>query len=289
MSGFFKRKFPVLLEEGVTIGVDEVIKTARGQEMLKATGSIDGIKREFINGFSSSLIPVTLGLEVYITSFSYAPPGVESVNGLLSQWRGYGHDGGYAIIFDTKGLKELCAKEQQRYKHAIVNFSDVDYHQADWQTNPKRYEEIIKWERSVREIISRIVIEGGLEKKAEVLFEPIVALATRHKHIGFQEEREVRIAAIRLPGKMLREAAVRGMDAPLTKKVFFYSRSGLPIPYISLFDGIPPEEKKVLPIKEIVVGPHVDKVKRRESVLMLLEELRIEVPVRVSEIPYLGR
>jgi len=31
MSGFFRRKFPVLLEEGVTIGVDEVIKTARGQ------------------------------------------------------------------------------------------------------------------------------------------------------------------------------------------------------------------------------------------------------------------
>ncbi|CUA82423.1 Protein of unknown function (DUF2971) [Gulbenkiania indica] len=289
MNGFFKHKFPVLLEDAVDRGIAQVIETPRGQAMLEHTGSVEGIKREFLHGFNTSLIQVTLALEVYVTSFCYAPPGVESVNGLLSQWRGYGIDGGYAIIFDTQKLFELCEKEQEKYKHAFMNFSDVDYHQADWQTNSHRHEETIEWEQSVRKVISDVVVEGDLQTKAEQLFVPIVAQAVRHKHVGFQEEREVRIATVRLPKKLLTDAANMGMDIPPPKKVSFYNRSGLPVPYISLFDGIPREEKTPLPIKEIVVGPHRDKVRRKQSVEMLLEEIGLDVPVRVSEIPYLGR
>lgn len=289
MSGFFKHKFPALLDEGVCRGIPRVIETPRGKSMLEHAGSVEGIRREFLHGFNSSLKEVTLALEVYVTSFCYAPSGIEYTNGLLSQWRGYGVDGGYAIIFDTQELLDLCGKEQERYKHAFMNFSDVDYHQADWQTNPDRHEETIEWEESVRKTISKIVIEGDLEKKAEDLFIPIVAQAVRHKHVGFQEEREVRIATVRLPKRLLKEAAAQGMDVPPPKKVYFYNRSGLQVPYIALFDDIAKEKSGSLPIREIVVGPHRDKFKRKQSIEMLLEELGIEIPVRVSEIPYLGR
>lgn len=289
MSGFFQHKFPVLLDEGISAGLSQVLKTERGQKMLEFAGSIEGIKKEFAHGFNASLVPATLALEVYVTSFCYADPAVESANGLLSLWRGYGHDGGYAIIFDTKGLMELCAKEQDYYKHAFLSFSDVDYHRADWQNNPRRHEETVEWERSVREIISRIVMEGNLEERAEQLFTPIVAQAVRHKHVGFQEEREVRIAVVRLAKKLLKQATTLNMTTPPSKKVYFSARSGLAVPYISLFDGIAAEGKTNLPIKEIVVGPHRDKVKRKQSIEMLLEELEIEIPVRTSEIPYLGR
>lgn len=257
--------------------------------MLKLCGSIEGVKQEFVKGFNLSLPQATLNLEVYVTSFCFARPGIESANGLLSQWRGYGIDGGYALIFDTKRLNELCVKENENYQHAFFSFSDVDYHDADWQTNVQRHEETIAWEESVREIISRIVIEGDLQEKAEELFVPVVAQAVRHKHIGFQEEKEVRIAIVRLPKKLLKDAAANGMSSPPPKKISFYNRCGLPIPYVSLFDGVSPEEKAAFPIKEIVVGPHRDKLKRQQSVQILLEEIGIDIPVRVSEIPYLGR
>lgn len=45
----------------------------------------------------------------------------------------------------------------------------------------------------------------------------------------------------------------------------------------------------IMPIKEIVVGPHRDKLRRQQAVQMLLEELEIQAEVRVSDIPFLGR
>lgn len=116
---------------------------------------------------------------------------------------------------------------------------------------------------------------------------PIVALAIRHKHRGFKEEREVRIAAVRSSKEIIRAAKELG-NVPLNKAVSFYPRSGVLVPYISLFDGIPAEERK-LPIREIVVGPHPDKLKRQQAAQMLVDELEIEATVRVSDIPFLGR
>jgi hypothetical protein len=51
--------------------------------------------------------------EPYLTSFCGVANSVISESGLLSQWRGYGIDGGYAIVFDTKALKALVAQEKE--------------------------------------------------------------------------------------------------------------------------------------------------------------------------------
>jgi hypothetical protein len=48
-----------------------------------------------------------------LTSFCGVANSVISESGLLSQWRGYGIDGGYAIVFDTKALKALVAQEKE--------------------------------------------------------------------------------------------------------------------------------------------------------------------------------
>lgn len=60
------------------------------------------------------------------------------------------------------------------------------------------------------------------------------------------------------------------------------------MPYIAFFDAIPDDQRK-LPIQEIIVGPHPDKLKRKKAIEMRLAELGLDVPVRASEIPYLGR
>lgn len=287
LRGFFERKLPALLEDGISKGIAQVIHTPRGKEMLKEAGDVEKIKSEFFKGFHTSLTRVTLGLEVYVTSFCYTNPGADSQDGLLSQWRGYGHDGGYAIVFDTKALSDLLAKEQENHRHPFFNFSDVDYHNDDWVSDLARHEETLDWEQLVREIISQVVEHGDLQTKAEELFLPIVAQAIRHKHRGFKEEQEVRIAAVRLPKKII-NAVGADKEVPYKKQVKFYPRSGVLVPYISFFDGIPDEERK-LPIKEIVVGPHRDKLRRQQAVQMLLEELEIQAEVRVSDIPFLGR
>ena len=287
LRGFFERKLPALLEAGIDDGIQKVLESPRGKEMLKEAGDVAGIRRNLLSGLHESLTTVTLGLEVYVTSFCYTASGADSADGLLSQWRGYGRDGGYALVFETNGLNDLLVREQEEYKHPFLNFSDVDYHYDDWVSDTNRHEETLEWERSVREIVSRVVVDGDLQKQAEELFLPIVAQSIRHKHRGFKEEREVRVAAVRLPKKVIKEAE-EIKDAPPNKPVSFYPRSGMLVPYISLFDRIPPGARE-LPIEEIVVGPHPDKLKRQQAVQMLLDELEIEAKVRISGIPFLGR
>jgi len=235
LRGFFERKFPALLNIGIDNGVEKVLKTSRGREMLKEAGDVESIKAIFFNGLSESLALTTLGLEVYVTSFCYPSTPRDLANGLLSQWRGYGHDGGYAITFDTLGLNDLINKEQTHYQHAFINFSDVDYHHDECISDDTRHEETVEWERSVSDIIANVVAEGNLERKAEDLFAPIVAQAIRHKHYGFREECEVRLAAVRLPKQLLKEVQSKGGRYLRTNlSCFFLDRVFLPPTFRSL-------------------------------------------------------
>jgi len=184
-------------------------------------------------------------------------------------------------------LNNLLEKEQAQYTYPFLNFSDVDYHCDDWENNTDRHIETIEWEHKVKEIVSKIVVEGDFEKKAIELAEPTIMLAIRHKHHGFKEEREVRIVAVQFPKNMI-EAAGKLEVFPSNKAVSFRPYAGVLVPYISLFDGIPECDRK-LPIKHIVVGPHPDKWKRQKSVQMMLGKLEIQATVSVSDIPFLGR
>lgn len=287
LRGFFERKLPCLIYKGIDEGICKIAHLPRYQEMLKDAGGDDNIRKDLFEWLHDSMTNVTLKLNVYVTSFCYSTVDAELENGLLSQWRGYGHDGGYAIIFDTKGLSNLLETEQKQYKYPILNFSDVDYHHNDWENDTSRHLETIEWERKVKDIVSEIVVDGDLEIKAVELAQPTIMLAIRHKHQGFKEECEVRIVAVQFPKNMI-EAAGKIDVFPSNKAVSFRPYSGVLVPYISLFDGIPESDRK-LPIKHIVVGPHPDKWKRQKSVQMMLDKLEIKATVSVSDIPFLGR
>lgn len=68
----------------------------------------------------------------YVTSFCTACDEWVPQNGLLSQWRGYGQDGGYAIVFDTKGLDSLLRNDAGHYHDSeeTLVFGDVQYDEA---------------------------------------------------------------------------------------------------------------------------------------------------------------
>lgn len=184
--GFFERKLPTLLKTGINSGITN-LESSRLKDMLKIAGDIDGIKHTFFEALHTALKTVTLQHEAYITSFCYTPSGADSEDGLLSQWRGYGHDGGYAIVLDTTDLNELIKREHEQYKYPFLNFSDVDYHYENWVNDSNRYEETIAWERIVQEKVSQMVVDSDFIKHAEDIFIPILSLAIRHKHHGFKE------------------------------------------------------------------------------------------------------
>jgi hypothetical protein len=288
LRGFFSEKLPSLLESGTQLGYQMAVTTPSGRTEIAKAGSAERYMERFRHAFHSALKSVTLDLSVYVTSFCYMGDGPDYKNGLLSQWRGYGRGGGYAIVFETLGLYPMFEEERQQYNHPFTSFGDVDYYDMEFPLAGKRHEETMEWENAVVNTVVEIVSgEVKFEEKSDSLFQPVVALATRHKHYGFREEAEVRLSLVLWEEHQLRVLDASQAHWPV-KKIFHMDKDGIQVPYVKLFDGIP-DEKRRLPIKEIVVGPHPEKMQRAEMVKALLMELGSDALVRVSEIPYIGR
>jgi hypothetical protein len=64
----------------------------------------------------------------FICSFcSHHGDDEAKVDGLLSQWRGYGRDGGFAIEFDTPELEALMRKASKHHSHSGYYMASVMY------------------------------------------------------------------------------------------------------------------------------------------------------------------
>ena len=81
----------------------------------------------------------------------------------------------------------------------------------------------------------------------------------------------------------------RGMTLMPRKPIKFRERGGALIPYLELFGGVINGPAGKLPIRRILVGPHVDSEKRAAGVRSMVKQYGMSVPVEVSGIPYLGR
>lgn len=270
-TGFFDCRLPSILkggalQSGLEFSVDKSL-------------SID----EFSTTMAGAIRAASTRLPVYVTSFC-KPTSSTNQDGLLSQWRGYGIDGGYAIIFNTQNIRYLLIEEGRRYFYVSSTWGDVDYFDGDVD---HVYEETVAWEKTIRDAAAEMFVAAD-PKVAEKLFEPVISLATRHKHRGFSEEAEVRFSAVTsMYDKELADAR-SPEDTRLKKDVHFTLRDGILVPHIKLFER-PSGEKASLPIVRIVVGPHADKVKRKKAVELLLVQLGLDIKVETSDIPYVGR
>lgn len=218
--------------------------------------------------------------------FSLCAPHSHSIrkNGLLSQWRGYGTDGGYAIIFDGRRIEELLKKEFDTYDYQYGAFSDVYYFDAS-HPNPIP-PEIKQAEETLRQRISKFIAAPS-QSVMEPSYNATTILSCLYKHSGFSEEREVRIIAIPTHSSVRADGGP-GQKPKKTPKAFV--RDGTLVPYVELLSSQEccPEHER-LPMKRIIVGPHRDKMRRKEAVEIMLRELDISVEVEISEIPYIGR
>lgn len=233
--------------------------------------------------------------EVYIASFcAEHPDDYINQNGLLSQWRGYGGDGGYAIVFNTCGLEEMGQSEVKAFRYDCLHLADVIYSDDDEQYHTELSEPLhtiasnyIAWKMHIRH---RKEEPSDLDNA--VAYRSFVQCITRFKHRGFKEEKEVRMVATLVPFNKIHPEIIDKISQGITgyehykskpeKERKFRTKNGRQMPYIELFRSL----GNPLPIEKIIVGPHKDKEARAAALRVNLRDTDIEVAV--SEIPYIG-
>jgi len=286
MKHFFDvRLFDIAFAE-VLQYANELARSPATAKELQANGGIDKIARDEAEGLVSHLRSATLSFNhPYIFSMSAARDPRVSHSGLLSQWRGYGVDGGYALVFDTVGFDHLLQLEGINYHYQHAQWADVHYYGVDPSTQPST-EDVAESEAILCAGIAKL-IRGGAAEETEGFYQAISSLSCLYKHWGFWEENEVRVVAIPVDRAVASLAAAEG-ETKAQKQPKTFLRAGIPVPYLELFAQLanaPPR----LPIKRVIVGPHKEKALRAEAVQRLLAANGYEAEVVCSEIPYIGR
>ena len=195
-------------------------------------------------------------VEIYVVSFC-------AEGDLLSQWRGYGATGGYAIEFAGAELRALGPG------HPLL--VQVTY---DEEPQLEQLRELLRSWRSMLASVSST--EPGWFKGAALLAQVFGALAVSFKDEAFAEEKEWRLcySRLRLPETLPEEPFV----------VDFRSRGELVIPFVR-FQPMPvdkADDSPSLPITGIRVGPHPYPALAASGVWHLINEQKNGSYVKVS-------
>ena len=215
----------------------------------------------------------------FIASFCshVADQSYEREHGLLSQWRGYGRDGGYCIVFDTTKLIEFLSLEFSSFDHVHLNVSAARYGDKNADISTLFPELVDLLEKFVSE-----AIRGNTEPSAGEGFAEFLAGATMFKHRGFHEEREARIVA--MPGSKELQALMLQEDKELKlrplKTISSPPENGGKR-HISLFQGL----NVALPINRVIVGPSRD---QQSNVAKARDLLGSHIAISESETPFIG-
>lgn len=271
-NGFFHDRLPLILQQ--------CFKEA--EATLKTSSKFGSNLKELINSLPELIRTASQKVyEPHIISFCGVPNGHMNDDGLLSQWRAYGHDGGYVVVFDTRAIEDMLHAENEQFHYFYMQFGDVDYHEESTQS---KLTEMHNYETEIKSAFINYLQSGDI-RDFESANPAIIAMATTHKHPGFKEEAEVRIVCAPVPHKY-RDLGPDGKVKKI-KPCCFHNREGLLVPYITLFDES--KIKAKLPITKVIIGPHPDSARRRKSVIKLLERYEVEAEVVCSKIPYHGK
>lgn len=222
------------------------------------------------------------GDDFYVVSFCGTPKDAyEEQNGLLSQWRGYGNETGFCLVFDTKKLLDLLSLEVKQFYYGPSHLSEVVYSHEFDRFDTEMGKDIRVLIDYMGEMLTSIVnnTKPPLGSDAMVSFHQ---LTTRFKHRAYFEEHEVRIVAAPTVKKTeldhLRKAAI---GSPKNAKSIRYRQwRDLSAPYIEFFG----KDFPALPIKKIIVGPG----RNNETAMELLGRLALgrDIAIEKSDMPF---
>lgn len=250
---------------------------------MKWSGGIEKLVEKSSKGLTNALHESVINpnpeeqlFDFFITSLSTPEGAYEGVreNGLLSQWRYYGENGGFAIVFDTKQLEELISQEHNKRQHTMT-FGEVAY-------SNESLDDIGSKVDSLPLLVKEINACGfETENECEPILMPLLQCVIHYKHWCFSEEAEVRIVAI-LDGPRIR--SLRNEDSIESHDRERYHENGAP--RIHLFEGLEVTDRPYrLPIKRIIVGPGPSQGEREVKLRRLLTELQYDIPVSLSNMP----
>lgn len=262
---FCEKRLPELL--------DRMWEDCSEEERTTIIGLGYGGKENFQHDMLSSFSKSVPNNSSFTVSFSI-PPSIDPDDGLLSQWRAYGRDGGYAIEFSTADLVQQVQSELERFHYPYAVFAPTHYG-LEMSQEREHLEN-----RFLNDVKKTVLNYDSLIFSFPLLQGQLATLSILVKHPGFREEREFRMAFVR-PDRAIHGSEKAAQANPLR------FRPGSLRPYIALFED-KPEEKKGLPVQRIIVGPHPDKDKRKAAVEALLRQNNIKAEVITSSIPYLG-
>lgn len=217
----------------------------------------------------------------YVASFCAAKDEWISQNGLLSQWRGYGINGGYAIVFDSAILNSMLAAEGDIYYEERLLWPDVQYDMAELSEVENK--QVLEHIRKVKKGVYTFLTTGEVNMDVEEGLESNSVLSVLCKHRGFEEEKEVRIV-VSEPSAEVGPDPSNQSEKPY-RRAHSYLRDGVVVPCIHLFED---QKLNALPIRRVIVGPHPEKQQRKKAVEILLHTYGIHAKVLVSDTPFRG-
>lgn len=286
ITHFFDARLIDIVREVVIDYARELAKAPEVAAKMIAQGGVERVAQTEADGLAARLREATLAFnQPYIFSMSAPRAARIAQSGLLSQWRGYGTDGGYALVLDTARLNDLLQLEVRAYHYLHAQWGDVHYHGVERDPQPST-EDVAESEAVLRSGIAAL-IRGGTVEETPWFYQAISGLSCLYKHWGFWEEGEVRVVAIPATSDIAALAAEEGDTRPSRQSKAFI-RGGIPVPYIDLFSNVPGRPAQ-LPIKRVIVGPHRDKSLRADATRRLLQQNGYDAEVVCSEIPYIGR
>jgi len=257
------------------------------QEVISANGGLDAIVKHDAEVFVESSY-ATLAREIYITSFcAQSKDEYTNQNGILSQWRAYGGNGGFSIVLNTESLEKMLASEYRSFHYDVFLVDDVVYSDDENKLKSELsplMQDIPIYQQALFEKIRLGINEPPNLELSIKAFSSLIQCFARYKHRGFKEEHEARIVAMPLA---LPNSEIIGDDfykPKPEKERKFRNKNGTQVPYIELFHSL--EDR--LPIEKIIVGPHKDKKLRATVLDIMCRNMKLDIKVETSDIPYIN-
>lgn len=156
LTHFFDARLYELAYEVVLRHVEQAPNSRQKQHIFKSSGGAKALAQADAREVTALLKRVTIGFhDPYVLSLSAPSDHLVAESGLLSQWRGYGRDGGYAIVFDTHRFDQLLKIEGEQRHYQFAQWGDVYYYGAT--TEQPSSEEVAEYENVVRQGVLALV------------------------------------------------------------------------------------------------------------------------------------
>jgi hypothetical protein len=281
VEGFFTRVLPVFIKPELERYIRARPSFADDIQVAKDLGIdlFDHWHQKIVTGLREA---ERRAQDHYVVSFCTTEDEWISRNGLLSQWRGYESDGGYAIVLDAKKLHSMLLVESENYYEERLLLTEIQYDMAE--LSKVTDEQVLEYVQRVKEGAYTYLITGKLDRRVYEALESSGVLSVLCKHRGFEEEKEVRIV-VSEPSFEVGPDSSKMSDKPY-RKMHNYLRDGVSVPSIHLFED---QKLSALPIRRIIVGPHPEKKQREKAVEILLRSHNIEAEVLISDTPFRGK